>query len=390
MVKCDYLYKPETFIEKINKNHLSNKKLNFKIIDNGTILPHKNVPGTVGFGGITDNEGNFLEESFVHHGIKGVYTPNEKVEYIPTSVIYFGMAAPIWGHVITDNIKRAWFFYSDVYKRYFKNFPIAYTPMCVGGGGKNFTKILEILEIPPTKLIPITKPTKFLCIILPEESFTFTYFTNEFEETVERLRNFALKNFKPLSQKKFYFFHGRNQIGEERIANYFYSKGYAIIRPEQIPFEEQLNIYANCQNFASSLGSIAHNTIFTRNGTEAIFIPRVPVSFVPIPHQLLINSMRNLNANYIDSTLSSYMINYTGPYCYIISKQLKKFFGDKFDNGYSEDDFKIFLQYVRYSLVNKLKENINAKNYYSSIIQEFYSQLVQRKDLMEKFGITIK
>lgn len=136
MVKCDYLYKPETFIEKINKNHLSNKKLNFKIIDNGTILPHKDVPGTVGFGGITDSEGNFLEESFVHHGIKGVYTPNEKVEYIPTSVIYFGMAAPIWGHVITDNIKRAWFFYSDVYKRYFKNFSIAYAPMWGGGAEK--------------------------------------------------------------------------------------------------------------------------------------------------------------------------------------------------------------------------------------------------------------
>lgn len=258
-----------------------------------------------------------------------------------------------------------------------------------GGGGKNFTKIIEILEIPSDKLIPITKPTKFRCIILPDESFTLTYFTNEFEETIERLRNFALKNFKPLSQKKFYLFHGRNQIGEERVANYFYSKGYAIIRPEQIPFEEQLNIYANCQNFASSLGSIAHNTIFTRNGIEAIFIPRVPASLVTIPHQLIINSMRNLNANYIDSTLSSYMISNTGPYCYIISKQLKKFFGDKFDNGYSEDDLIALVMYLRYVAEHKIPLHDKANEYYFNIMSEFMAQLGKRKDLLNRFKLVL-
>lgn len=394
MVKCDYLYRPETYIEQIAKNHFSRQKLNFKIIDDGTVLPHKSVQGTSGFGGVVDKDGNFLEETFVHHGIKVAYTPTETVEKIPATVVYFGLIPPVWGHCITDNLKRAWFFFSETYNNFFKNFPVVYLPMW-GGGGKNFAKLLEILEIPHDKFIPITKPTKFRCVIVPDESFfavdgiSTNLYTSEFEDTIERIRNFAFKNFKPLVQKKFYLFHGRNQIGEERVANYFNSKGYTIIRPEKLPLEEQLNVYANCQEYASSLGSIAHNTIFTRNGTNAIFIPRVQVTTTPVPHQLAINSMYNLNVDYLDSTLSIYMTSYTGPYCYIISKQLKNFFGDDFD-GYSEDDFKIFLNYVKFATTRKIKVNDEARKYYSEVFSEFIAQLKSREDLISQIGLKLK
>lgn len=393
LVKCAYLYRPETFIDKIAQNHFSRQKLNFKIIDDGTVLPFKFVPGTPNFGGVVDKDSNFLEETFVHHGIKTAYTPTEKIEEIPTPAIYFGMIPPVWGHCITDNLKRAWFFFSETYKNYFKSLPVVYVPYGEGGG-RNFAKLLEILEIPYDKFIPVTKPTKFRCIILPDESFfsvdgiKINMYTSEFEDTIDRIRNFAFKNFKPLAQKKFYLFHGRHQMGEERVANYFSSKGYTVIIPENLPLEEQLNIYANCQEYSSSLGSIAHNTIFTRNGTNAIFIPRVPIKSTSIPHQLAINSMRNLNADYLDSTLSIYMVSHSGPYCYIISKQLKKFFGDTFD-GYSEDDFKVFLNYVRFSISNKLTVHAGAQEYYFEILSEFMAQLKSRKDLISQFGLIL-
>ena len=50
---------------------------------------------------------------------------------------------------------------------------------------------------------------------------------------------FAIKNKKPLPYNKAYFFHGGHvggagQIGEERVAKYFESKGYKIIRGHEV------------------------------------------------------------------------------------------------------------------------------------------------------------
>ena len=107
---------------------------------------------------------------------------------------------------------------------------------------------MNILGINIETCYPITSPTKFKNIILPDESYfndeleSTRYFTCEYQETIERIRNFTKKIFSPLPQKKFYFFHGRNQIGEERLANYFKSKGYAIVQPEKLPLEVQLRL----------------------------------------------------------------------------------------------------------------------------------------------------
>ena len=125
--------------------------------------------------------------------------------------------------------------------------------------------VSQILEIDADSLRPIVEPTQFEKVILPNPSFfakgskaDFTlFFTTEYRETVDRMRNFALKNRTPIACKKIYYYHGRIQIGEERMAEYFYSKGYAIIRPETLTLDEQLNLLINADSFASTLGSCA-------------------------------------------------------------------------------------------------------------------------------------
>ena len=169
MINYDGLYKKDYYGDKLFENHFSAKKLRFKIFENATILPHKPVAGTVGFGGIVDSKGNFIEESFVHHGIKEVYTPSEEIYTNNTAVIYLGMFVHIWGHCLTDSLKRIWFLQSDIYKTYFSKLPLVYVPMWMGII-KPFAKILEILEVDVNRLIPITKPQKFNQIILPDES----------------------------------------------------------------------------------------------------------------------------------------------------------------------------------------------------------------------------
>jgi len=389
LINYDGLYNKDYYGEQLFQNHFSDKKLRFKILENATILPHKSVAGTAGFGGIVDANGNYVEESFVHQGITDIYTPTEEIAYSDESVIYFGMLVHIWGHCLTDNLKRVWFLKSEVYKKYFSRLPIVYVPMWKSII-EPFAKILEILEINQDNLHPITRPVKFRQIILPDssnlESRGGYEFSKEYLETVSQIKNFAKKNFTPFSQKKFYFFYGTNDIGEEAMAEYFKTKNYELIQPEKLSFEEQLNILANCENFASTLGSISHNSIFLKEGAESIYIPRWAELN---QYQFALDTLQDLNVNYIDSSLSICAHHFRGPFCFIVSEQLKKFFGDDFD-GYSEQDFENFFIYIRFSANLKISPSAKMQEYYAPVLKNFLDQAKLHDDLAKKYQIVFQ
>ncbi len=251
---------------------------------------------------------------------------------------------------------------------------------------KNFSRLLEILEVDVDKLQPIYHPTQFENIILPDGSFSGGGgFTEEYRETVDRLRDFATKNQTPTASKKVYYFYGTSQTGEERLAEYFKSKGYMIVSPEKLTTDDQLNLLINADSFASTLGSCSHNSVFLRDGTETILIPRAAKRFAGF--QLVFDQVHSVNEINIDSSLSIFE-TFNGPYCFIISEQLKKFFGDPFD-GYEEDDFKTFLTYVRNSMGRGFKLNEQALQYYAPMYFPFLNQLSGRKDLLQAYGINL-
>ena len=248
---------------------------------------------------------------------------------------------------------------------------------------QSFRRLLEILEVNVDRLQRITQPTQFDKIILPDSSFAAGY-TNEYCEMMERVRDFALKNRTPISNKKLYFYHGVRQMGEERLAEYFKSKGYAIITHEQrVDFDEELNLLINCESFASTLGSCAHNSVFLLDGTETIFIPRE--GLFGRDYQVPLDQLKSLNANYIDSTMSIFDKG-NRYHCYIISEQLKRFFGDKW-NGYEEEDFKIFLQYIKNSMTKEFDIDSREKQYYASTFPNFMAQLKRHKDLIASYDM---
>lgn len=261
----------------------------------------------------------------------------------------------------------------------------------------NFCNLLQILNVNLNSINLITQPVKFRYVIFPDESFGADdkqrgkiFFTNEYLETVNRVKNYALKNFSPISIQKFYFFHGKNQIGEERITQYLQSKGYGILRPELLPLEEQLNILINCKEFVSTLGSVSHNIIFMKDGSNVALIPRFGMN----GYQSALNQVNNLNIFYINSSLSIFRQtnNFAdlGPLCYIVSENLRKHFGDKITEKYTDEDFVTFLVYLRYAKSRGLKENPYELAYLKNILPEFMAQLMTRKDLLKKFGITIQ
>ena len=388
MTNLDYLYNPEAAKDAFSESYFIDKKLGFQVIENGMILPHKsvNIPGHFGLGGIADSDGNFIESSSLHYGTGGTYTPPPKsIKHSSETVIYLAFFYRVWGHDLTDNIRRIWFLKSEFMKQ-FKNCPIVYIPYYDGtftiDKQPSLKRLLEILEIDVDKLQPITQPTQFDKIILPDGSFLSPNnpvkgYTAEYQEMIDRVRDFALKNRTPTSIKKIYFFNGRKGMGEERIAEYFKSKGYEIIRPETLPLDEQLNLMINAKSLGSIGCSAAHNSLFMREDSEMIFIPRAASKFGY--YQEILNQVRPLNVNYVDSSLSVFSEGIAqGNHCYIVSEQLKRFFGDKF-SGYEDDDFKIFVEHFKISARRCLPLNPEAEEYYGSILPDFIRALFQKK-----------
>lgn len=394
MTNFDYLCNANAVAKFFGKNHRVDRKLNFKVLEGATVLPTKNIfvdgQWTWGSGGIVDNCGEFVKESFVHYGAGDAYTPTD-VEQSSATVVYLGMFYPVWGHCVTDNIRRLWFLQSDAFKEYFKDCALVYVawrdiPL---DAQKNFCRLLELLDVDISRLQVITRPTRFENVILPDESFFATddtrFFTDEYRETIARVKSFALKNRTP-SPEKIYFFYGANQLGEERLANYFHAKGYAIVRPEDLTLEAQLNVLINAKSFASTLGSSSHNSIFLRDGTDAIWIPRAPTKFTG-GYQQAIDQAGNLNVTYIDSSLSIFEA-FREPHCYIVSRGLKNFFGDDFD-GYADDDLKTFAQHIKDGLTRGLAFSSDAENYYDATLTEVFTALKRRPDLTAAYGLNL-
>lgn len=399
MVNIDYLYNPDAVKQAFDKNYFLDKKLGFQVIEHGTILPSKSGGKSwFGLGGIVDSKGEYIRSSSTNDAFGGAYTPPpESIQHISETVIYLGLFFPVWGHDLTDNIRRLWFLNSDAFKNDFKNCPLVY----VAWKGTNielrpdFKRLLEILEVDFSNIKEITQPTQFERIILPDECFGSPFnkmvgFTNEYRELIDRVRNFGLKHSMSTSCKKLYFFHGKKgQLGEERLAEYLNSRGYEIINPEKpkLTFDEELNLLVNCESFASNLGSGSQNSVFCRDGTEIIIIPRLPVSLLDA-YQLASDQVHSSNIiTYIDSTLSIFGKDTAGGRgLYIVSEQLKRFFGDKW-NGYEEEDFKTFLQYVKKYLGGDLTLNQGVKRYYSSVFEDFMSQLKRRENLITAYNM---
>ena len=388
MTNLNHLYNKEVAETFFDVNYFVDKKLGFQVIENGVILPHKDVfvngTWTWGSGGIVDNNGTFVKGSSAKSDVGKAYVPQQPIQYRNETVVYLGLFYHVWGHVITDNIRRLWFLKSADFKSEFKDCPLVYVhweekPL---EKQQNFKRLLEILEINFENLQAIEQPTRFDKIILPDESLLVDKnykFTIEYQETVEQVRHFSLKNRLTIPDKKIYYLHGmRNQVGEERLAEYFNSKGYEIVRPEKLTLDEQLNLLINCKSFASTIGSTSHNAIFLRDAVEAIFIPRFINRFTG--YQGMINQIHSLNTCYIDSTMSIFA-TWTDFSLYIISKQLKDFFGDKFD-GYDKEDFRAFLEYVKMSMSKGTGINSGVKKAYGATLKDFMEQLKHHEDLI--------
>ena len=240
-----YLKNKKNLLELQSKDteRFSDKKICFSKSTNSIIVPHL---------GCFDSNKIFIDGTWLHETTTFPYKEeyNQNTSHI-NKAVYMGCLVNIWGHCITDGIKRLWFLFSD-YLKNIQKVSFVYTTVNDVPLPENYLKILKYVIPKDIELVEIQQNTIVDELYIPEVSFYSTtdgkkiYF-NEFTDILNRLKNNYIKPQNYISYDKIYLsrtaLKSHCEFGEKYIEQVFQKAGFQIIHPEQYSLEEQLDLY---------------------------------------------------------------------------------------------------------------------------------------------------
>jgi len=319
---------------KIGHSHFLDKTLSVQCYEDAYILPCRHFNA-----GVADANGIGVLGTQACERYKVGYPFNQNdVEISDDVVIYMGYLKSIFGHCITDNIKREWFIQTEEYRQLMSQGAI-----CVYILPEDemlspvFVSIMGRIGIDVNSWRRITKETHFKKIYVPDNSLIYDnderYWTREFQRTVNRIKiAFYQNNTYP---SKIYYSRSRfsdisREYGEKRIEDEFKKKGYTIVYPEKENLADQIGMVMNCTHFASTEGSVSHWVLFCKENTDVVILRKADYINT---YQVAINEVANINATYIDANYSKVDDNrwpWAGPFFLYVTPQLLKYLGSSF------------------------------------------------------------
>lgn len=394
----DDILKEETL--RLNSiDYHSDEKLSCNEIPNGILLPYKGEMNGKTSGGVVDSDGIYVDLSGLHENHGCGYTPEEILKK-EKKAIYLGMWFPIWGHCITDNIKKLWFLKTpEAQKLINDGADLVYIVMMSNRFTlpQSFIDLLHCLNIEISQLKQISTPTQYNAIYIPDNSLfrkgEEIFYTKEFHET----RNDILCNV-PQSKNptfdKIYFSrsrlkNGKQDFGEKRIEDVFRYLGFKIIYPEKKSFAEQVALLQGCSHFAATEGSTSHNSMFCNEGTNVTILRKA--AYIN-EYQFLINAMCSLSVTYVDVHLSIFVDKnkiWNGPFFLYVNNNLLHYaniplvfnnfsipsFKHYVNAGYSRNkDCFCLTEYYSNRLLEEMNTSYFCKNWIKRILRYILSR----------------
>lgn len=327
------------FQDSLQNNFFLDIPLSIKCYENAFIVPDQGN----GVSGVMTQDFQFLSSS----GLDGI----EKWEYngdsfkkSDTIVVFLGCFHWVWGHYLTDNIKRLWFLFSEEGKDILaKGAILSYTSIGNKEISQNGSLLMSYLGVNTSQLCRITQLTQFSKVFIPDSSIIpfleknnsllYRKYTSHFKTTISLIKCVIPKTivfrsvyFTRTGLKENYL----REFGEWEIERVFKKKGFVIVHPEDYSLIDQLSILGNCESFATTEGSIAHNAIFCKRNTKVIIIRKADYLNT---YQLMINDLADLDVTYIDSNRSCppYGDNHVwyGPFFLCVTPYLKRWVNER-------------------------------------------------------------
>ena len=231
MRNVDGLYKKEFYKNILYTTHFCEDiELKYSEYEGATVLPYKVKENGKEGGGVVTETGEYLVDTGLHKKCNEDYAV-QNPKYSEDKVIYIGMFNGIWGHHITDNLRRLWFLETDIYKEKFADYKVVYVAFPNFKFTGNRKELLDIMGIDCSKFIQVTEPTRYKSVIIPDESLFLDddceerFFTKEYRDLIHRVREYGVKNQTKIDFDKIYFTHSRyatlKEIGEPKLEKFF-------------------------------------------------------------------------------------------------------------------------------------------------------------------------
>lgn len=259
-------------------------------------------------GGVLSSDFKYVATSAYHNCKCDLQKQYELANIIESSecVIFIGQLYDCWGHVLTDNLSKVWYLFTSECQTYIaKGYRIVFTTIGNHALKGYVSDLLSLAGISIDDCWQVTKNTRFKRVVIPDSSFIFDgedrYFTAEFID----VRNRICQHIDAYACNKLYnkVYLTRTHLpqtgrdcGEISIENFYKKIRYAIVAPEEHSVVEQLSIVRNATSVAVTEGSIAHITMFCKQGTKVHLLMKA--DYVNT-YQTAINELAGLDVMYI-------------------------------------------------------------------------------------------
>lgn len=323
---------------------------------NATILPLRKIDGDqilFGRGGVVDSNGSYVASSAIEYRIEKSY-PYDYSLYRDEKVVFCGYLINHWGHFLVESVCRLWYVLeNDTTVDKYVFILEENSSRTISGNYKEFLSLLNIWD----KVEFVTVPTTYREVIVPELSFLIrNYYSPKYVDIFNTVAKNITVNPQWACPKKIYFSRSllpqnkHFEFGFEALDNFFDKNGYTILYPEKIPLQEFIHYIRNAKTIATVSGSLPHNMMFANDGQTLQLIERCVVNN---DYQVHINTMRQLNATYIDANIPLYTVSMAGPFILGYNSNLERF---ATDHGYFPPDKKystsayyksLFVKYVK-------------------------------------------
>lgn len=318
---------------------LADKSLGCQCFDRAFVLPSKDLwkEGKC-YGGVVTAEGAFVEASAWHEGRRC-----DKYDFDPAKAreeesvaIYMGFYFSCWGHAITDSLKKLWFLESETCRQLLQQgAKLIYLTTDNQPQPGYVRRLFSLAGADLDRFELVTALTRFSKVYVPDNAFIADqgqrYFTRPYVETIERIKwnVSALLTGAETLPSKIYFTRTHLKTmrdwGERSVENAFRKRGYTVIAPEEHPVEAQIALMMHCTHFATTEGSISHNVVFCKPGTEVAIVRKCnDVN----KYQMAVNEVAGVRVTYVDahcSVMTPKQSPWVGPFYLYVNRQLAGF-----------------------------------------------------------------
>ena len=325
----------------IMSNHYSNKVLNYKVVENGYILIcRKWTDDFLLEGGVVDSKLCYIPGTGYTDTGGCSYEFNALDVEFGRKCIFLGTFHAVYGHAITDNLKRLWFLNTELGRALIDDPSV--DVVYITSNNMNLPqwhkRIFELAGVDTTRLKHVRSVTKYDEIIIPDNSIFIENdvlcYTNEYRDIIEKIKGSVkvMPIYKSIPSQKLYYTRTAlkssqwREIGEKSIEKFFEKQGFKIYSPEKLPIEEQICLLMKCKMFAATEGSCSHASVFCNSKVEVIVLRKA--NYVNLYTTMIMNMVghRTIFIDVHHSIMTNPKAPMVGPFYLYKSESLYSYF----------------------------------------------------------------